>query len=141
MAGIFSQGFDPAKLLEVATPVSAPEILSIGLLLCNAGEYIGGHRAVRVNAAGMAYHASNIRPPLRYAAGISVNAANIGNRVLVRVSGVLQDLAFNWNEGPVWLGDNGVMTQTLPTTGTMFLMGVGSGTWIIIRPRLIATLS
>lgn len=55
--------------------------------------------------------------------GITLTAADIGTPVNVQRSGVLEDSAWNWNLGRVWLGANGTLTQTPPLFGFDVLIG------------------
>lgn len=51
--------------------------------------------------------------------GISVLAADLGDPVTIVVSGTLSDVSWNWTPGPIFLGADGALTQTPPTTPTL----------------------
>lgn len=55
--------------------------------------------------------------------GITLTAADIGTQVNVQRSGVIEDSAWNWSLGRVWLGANGALTQTPPLFGFDVLIG------------------
>lgn len=55
--------------------------------------------------------------------GITLTAADIGTQVNVQRYGVIEDSAWNWSLGRVWLGANGTLTQTPPLFGFDVLIG------------------
>lgn len=107
-----------------------------------AGEAISGHRAVRFDAAGAVWLADKDSAALApLTAGISEGAAILGAQVAVRMLGTLVEPSWSWSAGPVWLGDDGQLTQTPPTTGALVQVGVPvSSTVLRIDPQLIAIL-
>lgn len=82
-----------------------------------AGEALGGHRAVTVDANGKAIYASNLTAAHLYkVVGITLNAAILAGTVIVLKDGAVEETSWSWTVGsPVFLGSNGLLTQTLPT--------------------------
>lgn len=56
--------------------------------------------------------------------GVAVTAASSGNSVDVRIFGELTDSGWSWSPGPVYLGLNGALTQSVPTSGFIAQIGV-----------------
>lgn len=56
-------------------------------------------------------------------AGITLTSANIGAEVTVQRAGPLDAAGLNLQQGRVWLGMNGQLTQTPPATGNDTLLG------------------
>jgi hypothetical protein len=57
--------------------------------------------------------------------GVAANGANAGGSVNVQYAGPLEYNGWNWTLGePVFLGANGVLTQTVPTSGFLQIVGV-----------------
>lgn len=104
-----------------------------------AAEAIGGHRAVAINGAGEAILADPETLAGNLPAGISVGAAAQGDIVIVRPTGMLEEMGWNWNAGPVWLGPNGGLQQVPPVAGCVILMGSAAGpTRLRIAPQIVA---
>lgn len=55
--------------------------------------------------------------------GITLTAAGAGQPINVQRSGAIDDSGWSWTPGPVWLGADGVLTQTPPATGYYVLIG------------------
>lgn len=88
---------------------------------------IGGNRAVVVDASNHAQYASN--QTLTHAnkvVGISINAAAAGDSINVLRSGEITEPSWNWTlDQPVYLADNGTLTQTPPSNPALFSLIVG----------------
>lgn len=90
-----------------------------------AGEILNGHRIVAVidNLAVLADkdnedHLFKIR-------GITLGAVALGATALVQIDGPLEFNGWNWTpELPIYLGNSGVLTQTLPTSGYLIQVAV-----------------
>ncbi|WP_314407320.1 hypothetical protein [Pseudomonas kuykendallii] len=68
------------------------------------------------------------------AAGITLTAAAQGAPINLQLSGPLDDSAWSWTLGPVWLGAEGALTQTPPAEGFLLYVGAAvSPTRIIIN--------
>lgn len=68
--------------------------------------------------------------------GVTVTSASAGGQVSVRMYGDIEDDSWSWDIGVIWLGANGVLTQTPPTTG--FDVRVGSA---VSPTRVILSIS
>lgn len=55
--------------------------------------------------------------------GLTLTAAAAGGHINVQRSGPLDDAAWNWTPGPVWLGADGGLTQVAPVDGFCVLLG------------------
>lgn len=100
-----------------------------------AATNLSGHRAIRV-AAGLAYlcDGSNAEHIGR-AIGISTGAATAGADVSVQTAGSLTESSWNWNDGPVYVGTAGVLTQSLSGLAYVHQIGLAvSATQIDINP-------
>lgn len=102
-----------------------------------AGTNLSGHRAIRVSN-GLAYVAdgSNAAQAGR-AIGISTGAALLGDDVTIQTAGSITEPSWSWTDGPVFIGVNGILTQSL--VGLAFVQQVGvstSATSLDINPQL-----
>ena len=55
--------------------------------------------------------------------GITLTAADAGAKLNIQRTGVIDDAAWAWNIGRVWLGTDGALTQVPPTQGFNLLIG------------------
>lgn len=102
-----------------------------------AGENLSGHRVVRI-FNNLVYYcdATNI-DHVGNAVGVNINAATVGSIVNIQMLGNLIEVGWNWNEGAVFVGINGQLTQDL--TGMLFVQQIGvavSSTELNINPQL-----
>lgn len=58
-----------------------------------------------------------------YFLGITISSASLGREVVVKRSGTIDDASWNWTPGLVYLGADGMLTQTVPTTGWELVVG------------------
>ncbi|QIL81783.1 hypothetical protein G7047_19075 [Diaphorobacter sp. HDW4A] len=90
-----------------------------------AGEALGGHRVVFARD-GFAFHAS--RDDVFHAnavLGITTGSASAGSAANVQTAGVIVESSWAWLASkPIFLGLNGVLTQSPPTTGVSLVIGV-----------------
>ena len=109
----------------------------------NAGVTISGHTAVYVSTTDGKVYPAVADTSARFCIGVTTGGAASGASVTVQVSGVLTEPAWAWTMAqPVWLGASGALTQTQPTTGALFQVGVPLGaTSLRIEPQLLALLS
>lgn len=85
---------------------------------------IGGHRVVIASGADGAALADKDTPAHMFKVlGITTGAAVNGASVEISVFGEVTEPSWSWSEGPVWLGNNGLLTQTLPSTGFQLMIG------------------
>lgn len=98
-----------------------------GALALEAGATLHGHRAIAINADGLGVHAD--AGTLAHAlstVGITEQAATTGDTFQVTSTGSIVHSGWTWTPGPVLLGLDGVLTQTLPP-GALFALQVGWG--------------
>jgi hypothetical protein len=91
-----------------------------------AGEAIGGNRLAYLDSSGLARYASanNILHANKVWA-MSTQAASAGNSFNAVRTGEVEEGSWNWTLNmPVFLGNNGVPTQTLPGDA-MFSLVIG----------------
>lgn len=111
------------------------------LIACIAGEAVGGHRVVAIRTDGKAYHVSPSDAEADSVAGLTTGAAILGDIVSITAGGEVSEPSWSWTPGSVWLGANGTMTQTVPTSGAIVRIGTAlSATAIYVEPRIIARL-
>jgi hypothetical protein len=105
-----------------------------------AGEVLGGGRATYISPDdGKAYLADNGDPSCQLLCGLTKGAAALGATVTIQTDGAMTDLAWLWISGPIFLGSNGLLTQTPPVSGFVVQTGVPLGpTQMRIDPRLVA---
>ena len=100
-----------------------------------AGENLGGNRVVYI-ADGRAFYADSDNLTCSNASvGITNGAAVLDDIINIQTSGYMQEPSWQWSTNlPLFLGVNGLMTQTMPTTGFSQIIGiVTSSTEIIIQ--------
>lgn len=94
-----------------------------------AGAALSGHRVVTRRADGLITYASNDDPELVAAPlWLTNGAAADGDDVTVVTFGLVEESSWAWTAGvPLYLGADGVLTQSLPTSagGAVFLVQVG----------------
>lgn len=104
-----------------------------------AGAILGGHRGVKLDAAGNAQYASNDdAASLAGFVGVTLGAATMGDTVQVALIGLVEEPSWSWTAGlPVFLGVNGLLTQTAPVFPALqVVVGVApTTTSLFIFPR------
>lgn len=121
--------------------VTTGGILSANLPLfltttATAGAALGGHRAVIYDDTGAAQYAdSTVLMDAGAVVGLTLGAAAAGDTVAIATSGAVSEPSWAWAERlPVFLGTNGLLTQTPPVAGFMLPMGVPlSPTTLLLR--------
>ena len=99
-----------------------------------ASSTINGHRFVAWQSDGTLAHA---QPGDLFAiAGLTTSAATVGQPVAALSEGAVAFSGWSWAPGPVFLGVDGTLTQTLPASGWVVVVGRGDGTrlFITIQP-------
>lgn len=144
LATEFVEGQNSTVILEVSRqgppgPAGVPGEASGGEnILLTAGPAIGGHRIVLVDgllAAG--YASKDDLTHIGRVYGVTLNAAGAGEPVTVRTRGAIEELSWAWTPlAPVFLGVNGLLTQTVPTSGFQQVIGVAiTATVLFVNPR------
>lgn len=99
-----------------------------------AGMTLSGHRAVRAEAGEAVYADCTVLTDAQQVLGITLGAAMAGASVDVQASGEMVEPSWSWTPGlPVFLGVNGLLTQTPPAVGFQLIVAVAvSPTKIIV---------
>jgi hypothetical protein len=95
---------------------------------------VGGGRLVGIDNGDVVLIDSSIVATAYLAIGITRGAATPATSVEIITHGPVDDSSWTWNEGLVYAGLNGLLTQTAPSTG--FVLNVGkaiSPTRIIVN--------
>lgn len=107
-----------------------------------AGTDLSGHRAVRVSG-GLAYVAdAGSKSHAGRCIGITTGAVTQGSVATIQTVGIMTEPSWSWAEGPIFVGAEGVLTQSV--TGLKFIQQVGvstSPTQIDINPQLPIVIS
>jgi hypothetical protein len=126
-------------------PVPVPPLNPTpGLIKRTAGQTMGGHRAVYVHTDGKLYLADpELRPEcVTMITGITPASYIEGSDAYARFTAELTDPSFNFVQGPIYLGPQGTLTQTLPTSGSLVQLGHALGpTSMQVRIEFICNLS
>lgn len=76
-------------------------------------------RCITTDGSGQAKYATPDTLANAVVIGISTTAANTGENITVKTSGQLTDASWSWTKGTIYLGANGVLTQTAPSGGSI----------------------
>lgn len=116
----------------------APGVAGGVVVQCTAGEALGGHRVVVLNAAAAAVYASNAVPEhLHKVLGLTTGAVILGAEVPVQTGGEMVEPTWAWTlDAPIFLGANGLLTQTPPVAGFILVVAFPvTATKIFIKLR------
>ena len=102
-----------------------------------ADSNLSGHRAVKaVSGDRVAYVSSGTPTDIGLAIAITTGAAAADATATLRAYGEISEPSWAWTPGPVFLGVNGVLTQTVPTSGYVQQIGVAlSSTKLMVDIR------
>ena len=78
-------------------------------------------RCITTDGSGLAKYATPDSLANAVVIGISTTAANTGENITIKTSGQLTDASWTWTKGAIYLGSNGVLTQTAPTGGNVIV--------------------
>ncbi len=88
-----------------------------------AGVTVGGNRAVSVNSSGHLVYPDTTSEDT-YVVGITTASAGLGELVQVQLVGTQTEPSWSWTPSlPVFVGSNGTLTQTPPTSGQVIIVG------------------
>jgi hypothetical protein len=90
-------------------------------ITATASAILGGHRVVQV-FNGLASYADKDSDYIGQL-GFTMSAYDEGSSMQIFISGVVTEPSWSFTKGPVFLGSNGLITQSIPTTGTVILVG------------------
>jgi hypothetical protein len=99
-------------------------------------------RCITTDGSGLAKYATPDSLANAVVIGISTTAANTGENITIKTSGQITDASWNWTKGVIYLGANGVLTQTAPTGGSIVVhvaKAITSTTLIIDIDTIIQT--
>jgi hypothetical protein len=107
-----------------------------------AAETIPGHRAVMLDADGMATLADPTQRPF-ILAGVSATAANTGGRVNVIISGLIENDLWSFTPlAPIFVAPDGRLVQVRPTSGVLQIIGAArTPTSLLLSPQSPTVLS
>lgn len=117
------------RVLEVGTqgPPGPPGAAGGAALSLIAGTALGGHRAVRSLAGVAVYADCQALADANLVLGITQGAANSGAPVFVQVMGLMAEPSWSWvADLPVFVGQEGVLTQTPPEAGYRLIVGAAT---------------
>lgn len=93
-----------------------------------AGIDIGGHRAIYVAEDNTFRYADAATEEGRAVAGVTVGAASTGTAAYAQYAGELVEPSWSWSVGmPVFLGTNGMLTQSPLSSGLAIIIGIAVG--------------
>jgi hypothetical protein len=95
-----------------------------------AGADLSGHRLVTPQADGTLRYLSNAdAADLGAPCWLTVGSALAGTDAVVLVYGAITEPSWSWTSGPLYLGADGLLTQTPPTApSAAFIVSVGYAT-------------
>lgn len=90
-----------------------------------AGVALSGHRMVVLDAAEQAIYADKDTPAhAGKVLGMTTGAAALGDIATIQTGGEMTEPSWAWTlDTPVWLGSNGLLTQTAPASGFSLIIG------------------
>ena len=106
-----------------------------------AGDALGGHRAVAI-VGNEAVHADKDTAGHRgLVRGITTGAVASGGTARIQVYGPMAEPSWTWTPGqPIYVGSNGVLAQTVPTTGWLQQVAVADSAtkiFVDIQPIIV----
>jgi hypothetical protein len=84
-----------------------------------AGSDLSGHRVVEVFAGVASYADYRAAQVARKRLGVTSGAAMSGSVARIRLSGRMVEPSWNWSDGPIFLGEQGALTQICPAIGNI----------------------
>lgn len=103
------------------------DIQSGGIVAANidtsivASTSISALRCITTDGSGLAKYATPDTLANAVVIGISTTSGNAGETITVKTSGQLTDESWSWTKGTIYLGSNGVLTQTAPSNGSIIV--------------------
>ncbi len=126
--------------IDSAGVLSTTAASSGNILSKIAGAALGGHRIVYIDSAGKAQYASNqILSDSVRTLGMTLGAAILDAAIDIQTFGEITESSWTWTLGQsIYLGVDGLLTQTPPTSPALFQRVVGfplSATSIFLSMR------
>ncbi|MEE8629068.1 hypothetical protein [Methylobacterium ajmalii] len=95
---------------------------------------LGGHWVVRGSPSGVVFASSDAVADAAQVLGVTAAAAVAGAPADIIRSGVMTETTWTWQPGPLYLGLNGLMTQTAPSTGFVLQVATAiSATTVVVE--------
>lgn len=107
--------------LDVASGGVVPAAVDTTL---QAATNISALRAITTDANGKAVYAEPATLASAMVIGVSKTSAVVDDNLLIQTSGTMNDNAWNWTKGLIFLGADGTLTQSPPGAGA-FLAVLG----------------
>lgn len=92
-------------------------------ILATASTTVHGQRAVVVDADEVRHPALATATDAILIIGVARTSGDVGDEINVQTGGVMREPSWSWSNGPVYVEDDGVLTQTAPTTGYIVSIG------------------
>lgn len=93
-------------------------------------------RAVRLVGGQLSHPDTSTPAHADQVAGVAETAAAGGATARIRTAGVTSNDAWTWTEGPVYVGADGVLTQTPPAVGWLMTIGRAlTSTSLLVDPE------
>ena len=91
-----------------------------------AGVNISGHRVVRVSGNDTVDYADkDSLSDINKVIGVTLGASAQNDPINIQTRGEIEDVSFNWDiNKPIYLGNNGYLTQDFPTTGFLLQVAI-----------------
>lgn len=90
-----------------------------------AGDNLSGHRIVLIENGAAIYADCSTPGHVNRALGMTTGAATLGADTTIQTGGEITEPLWNWTvDTPVWLSTNGLLTQTVPTSGFSLIIGI-----------------
>lgn len=107
-----------------------------------AGALVPGHRVIMFDAHGNGVPADPTSPLYSFV-GVSISGANVGSTFEAQLAGLIEESSFTFTPLlPIFVGPNGTLTQTPPTTGIVQVIGIAqTSTSILVNPQTPIILS
>jgi hypothetical protein len=102
--------------LDIASGGIVPAAIDTALV---ASTSLSALRCITTDSSGLAKYATPDSLANAVVIGISTTAANTGENITIKTSGQITDASWNWTKGAIYLGANGVLTQTAPSGGSI----------------------
>lgn len=117
-----TEDVEEVRVLTIGVPGPAGETVAIPeSITAVASTILGGHRVVQI-FNNIASYANNINA-YDGQLGLTMGAIEAGATFKAYTTGVVTEPSWNFVKGSVFLGNNGLLTQTMPVTGTVVLVG------------------
>lgn len=102
--------------LDIASGGIVPAAIDTTLV---ASTSISALRCITTDSSGLAKYATPDTLANAVVIGISTTSGITGDTITIKTSGQITDASWNWTKGAIYLGANGVLTQTAPSGGSI----------------------